>query len=176
MSDTAWTITLLYAIATIIAVALLLVVFRSTRVGFRVKVASRDTLEKRESYWGVIAVSLLVITLGATIFAIPYGSDQSTADAKQRMTIVGQQFAWTVKPARVKAGVKTTIELGVKDVNHAVGIYDPDDTLIKQVNIVPGVSQPIEMTFEEPGRYTIRCLEFCGVDHHLMENTLEVVR
>ena len=176
MTDTAWVITILYSVASIIAVALLLVIFRSTRVGFRVRAASRDDLERRESYWGVIAVSLLVITLGGTIFAIPYGSDQDVAGASQKVKIVGRQFAWTITPPRVKAGVATAIELGAADVNHAMGIYDPDGVMIKQVNVVPGVAQPVVVTFEKPGRYKIRCLEFCGVDHHLMENTLEVTR
>ena len=176
MSDAAWTITILYSVVSIIAVSLMLVVYRSTRVGFRVRAATRDTLEKRETTWGFIVIGLLVVTLGGTIFAIPYGSDQSTGGTRQRLSITGRQFAWTIKPSRVKAGVKTAIEVGAVDVNHALGIYDPDDVLIKQVNVVPGVSQPIVMTFDRPGRYTIRCLEFCGVDHHLMENALEVVR
>lgn len=176
MTDTAWVITILYSVATIIAVSLLLVVYRSTRVGFSVRAASRDDLERREGYWGVISVSLLVITLGGTIFAIPYSSDQDVAGAKQKVKIVGRQFAWTITPPRVKAGVPTAFELGAADVNHAIGIYDPDDVLVKQVNVAPGVTQPFKFTFEEPGRYKIRCLEFCGVDHHLMENTLEVTR
>ena len=176
MTDTAWLITILYSSATIIAVTVLLVVFRSTRVGFRVRSATRDQLERRESLWGVAVVSLLVITLGGTIFAIPYGEDKSTAKAAQTLKIVGRQFAWTVQPPRVRAGVETRVELSVTDVSHAIGIYDPDDTLVKQVNVLPGVTQPFRITFEKPGRYTIRCLEFCGVDHHLMENPLEVTR
>jgi cytochrome c oxidase subunit 2 len=176
VTDTAWVITILYTVASIIAVALLLVVYRSTRVGFRVRAASRDDLERRETSWGVIAVSLLVITLGGTIFAIPYGSDQNVAGANQKLKIVGQQFAWTISPPRVKAGVPTAIELGAADVNHAIGIYDPDDVLVKQVNVLPGVTQTIVLTFKEVGVYKLRCLEFCGVDHHLMENDLEVTR
>jgi cytochrome c oxidase subunit II len=176
MTDAAWTITVLYTVVSIIAVALMLVVYRSTRVGFRVRVATRDQLERRESYWGVIVIALLVVTLGGTIFAIPYGSDQSRAGARQHLSITGRQFAWTIRPTRVKVGVETAIELGAVDVNHAMGIFDPDNRLIKQVNVVPGVSQPVTVTFDRPGRYTIRCMEFCGVDHHLMENTLEVVR
>jgi cytochrome c oxidase subunit 2 len=176
VTDTAWLITLLYSVATIVAVAVLLVVYRSTRVGFRVRAATRGQLERREGYWGMVVISLLVVTLGATIFAIPYGSDQDARGAAQKITIIGRQFAWTVQPPRVRAGVRTAVELGAADVNHAIGIYDPDEVLIKQVNVVPGVTQPFTITFEKPGRYRIRCLEFCGVDHHLMENALEVTR
>jgi cytochrome c oxidase subunit 2 len=57
-----------------------------------------------------------------------------------------------------------------------MGIYNPDGTLIKQVNVLPGVTQKIVLTFHKVGTYKLRCLEFCGVDHHLMENDLEVTR
>ena len=68
MTDTAWGITIGYTLVSIIGIAAALIVFRSTRVGFRVEVANRETLEKRESYWGIAVVTFLVIVLGGTIF------------------------------------------------------------------------------------------------------------
>lgn len=176
MTDTAWGITIGYTLVSIIGIAAALIVFRSTRVGFRVEVANRETLEKRESYWGIAVVTFLVIVLGGTIFQLPYWKDKSDEKTPQRIEIVGRQFAWTVNPPRVRAGLKTRIELRAADVNHAMGIYNPDGTLIKQVNVLPGVTQQIVLTFRKVGTYKLRCLEFCGVDHHLMENDLEVTR
>jgi cytochrome c oxidase subunit II len=174
MTDTAWGITIGYSAVTIIGVAVALIVLRSTRVGFRVNVASRETLEKREGYWGVAVVTFLVAVIGGTIFQIPYWSDNSSAKTPQSIEITGRQFAWTLDPPRVKAGLETRIEVRAVDVNHAIGIYDPGGTLIKQVNVLPGVVQTIVLTFDRAGVYKVRCLEFCGVDHHLMENDLEV--
>ncbi|MDQ5839610.1 MAG: hypothetical protein M3537_00320 [Chloroflexota bacterium] len=174
MSSTAWVITIAYTVLTIIGVAVALVVFRSTRVGFRVRTASRQSLERRESYWGIAVVAFLVVVLGGTVFQIPYWSDNSDEPTPQHISIVGRQFAWTVDPPRVRAGLRTRVEVRAADVNHAVGIYDPDDTLVKQVNALPGVTQSFVLTFEKRGTYTLRCMEFCGVDHHLMENGLEV--
>jgi cytochrome c oxidase subunit II len=176
MSTTAWVITITYASATIIGVAIALIVFRSTRVGFRVRTASRASLERREGYWGIAVVAFLVAVLGGTIFQVPYWSDNSDKSAAQRIEITGRQFAWSVNPPRVKAGVRTKVELHAADVNHALGVYDPDDTLVKQVNVLPGVTQTFFITFKKSGTYKLRCLEFCGVDHHLMENDLEVTR
>lgn len=176
MTDTAWGITIGYSIASIIGIAVALIVFRSTRVGFRVDVASREKLEKREGYWGVAVVTFLVVLLGGTIFQLPYWSDKSSEKTPQNVEIVGRQFAWTIDPPRVKAGLKTRIELRADDVNHAMGIYTPHGTLVKQVNVLPGVTQTIVVTFDEIGVYKMRCMEFCGVDHHLMANDLEVTR
>jgi cytochrome c oxidase subunit 2 len=176
VSNTAWVITIAYSIASIIGVAIALIVFRSTRVGFRVRTASRASLERREGYWGIAVVAFLVVVLGSTIFEIPYWKDNSNDKTAQTIEITARQFAWTVNPPRVKAGVKTRIELHAADVNHALGVYDPDDTLIKQVNVLPGVTQTFVITFKKAGTYKLRCLEFCGVDHHLMENDLQVTR
>jgi cytochrome c oxidase subunit II len=30
-------------------------------------------------------------------------------------------------------------------------------------------------TFREPGKYKVRCLEYCGVAHHAMKDELVVV-
>ena len=85
MSSTAWVITIGYAVLTIIGVAAALVIFRSTRVGFRVRIVPRETLERRESLWGVAVVAFLVVVLGGTIFQIPYWDDNSDAKTPQSM-------------------------------------------------------------------------------------------
>ena len=175
MTDTAWVITVVYTLLSVIGIAIGLIVFRSTRVGFRVRTPRRATLERRESIWGLIVIAFLVVLLAGTIFQIPY-KDESAANAPQKLSIVGRQFAWTVDPPRVRAGVLTQVVARAVDVNHAVGIYDPDDRLIKQVNVLPGVQQKFTITFDKPGTYRLLCLEFCGLDHHLMANDLVVTR
>ena len=176
MSSTAWVITIGYAVLSIVAVAAFLIIFRSTRVGFRVRIAPREALERRESLWGVAVISFLIVVLGGTIFQIPYWEDNGDAKTPQRISIIGRQFAWTIDPPRVRTDLKTRVEVRSADVNHALGVYDPDDVLVKQVNVLPGVTQDFVITFKKVGVYKLRCLEFCGVDHHLMSNDLEVTR
>jgi cytochrome c oxidase subunit 2 len=175
MTTTGWVIAISYSALVLIGVTVGLIIFRSTRVGFHVRTASRETLQRRESTWGIVVVVFLVVVLGATIVSVPYFSDAKEG-AKQDLHITGRQFAWTIDPPRLRAGVRTRVEVDVVDVNHAIGIYDPDGTLVKQVNVLPGVTQELGMTFEDPGEYQVRCMEYCGVDHHLMENTLTVTR
>lgn len=174
MSNTAWVITIGYSVLTIIGVAAALIVFRSTRVGFHTETAGRKTLERRESLWGIASVTFLVIVLGGTVVQIPYWSDNSDAKVPQTVKIVGRQFAWTVSPLKLRAHLKTRFVVTATDVNHGLGVYDPDDVLIKQVNVLPGVEQKFIITFDKAGTYELRCMEFCGVDHHLMQNTIEV--
>jgi cytochrome c oxidase subunit 2 len=173
MTNTAWVILIGYSALVILGVSAALIIFRSTRVGFRVRVAGRETLERREGYWGIAVVTFLVVVLAGTIFSVPYWSGDES-EAAQKVEITGRQFAFTIDPPQIKAGVPTEIDLHAADVNHAVGFYNPDGTLIKQVNVLPGVTQTLTMTFNQPGTYTLRCLEFCGIDHHLMNNQLQV--
>jgi cytochrome c oxidase subunit 2 len=61
-----------------------------------------------------------------------------------------------------------------QDVNHGLAIYAPDGRLLTQVQAMPGYTNRLLYRFAEPGSYTIRCLEYCGVFHHIMLATLTV--
>lgn len=174
MTATGWVITISYSVLVIVGVAIALIIFRSTRVGFHVRTVDRATVERREGLWGLAVLTFLTVLMAGTIFSVPYWDTGGPDD--QQLDITGRQFAFTVDPPRVQVGVPTTVQLHSDDVNHAVGLYDPEDTLIKQVNVLPGVTQSFRITFDEPGTYDLRCLEFCGIDHHLMANELEVTR
>lgn len=175
MTNTGWVITIGYSVLVIVGVGVALIVFRSTRVGFHAEQAGSDVLEKREAKWGMMAATFLIALLALTIFEIPYARDTG-ARAAQRLQITGRQYAWTVNPPRIRAGVPTAVDVHAADVSHAVGLYDPAGRLIKQVNVLPGVTQRFVITLRRPGSYPVRCLEFCGVDHHLMRTVLEVTR
>ena len=137
MTSTGWTITGIYTGVTLIGVVIVLYVFRSTRVGFRVKVVTREKLEKREGLWGIAVVCFMVALLAGTIFSVPYWTSDA-AEADQVVDVTGRQFAWTIDPPQVKAGVETEFDLHSVDVSHAFGLYDPSGRLIKQVNVLPG--------------------------------------
>ncbi len=65
-------------------------------------------------------------------------------------------------------------EVTSADVNHDFGIYDPHGEIVGQVQAMPGFTNVLVMRFDQPGSYTIRCLELCGQYHHLMVRGFEV--
>lgn len=174
MSTTAWVITIGYAALTLVGVTIILIVYRSTRVGFHTRTAGRHTLERRESYWGVAVIAFLVIVLSGTIVQIPYWGDNSSKDVGQTVRVTGRQFAWTIVPSTIRAHVRTRFVSKATDVSHGLGLYDPDDVLIKQIQVLPDRDTQFIITLKKKGTYEIRCLEYCGVDHHLMQNQMEV--
>ena len=135
--------------------------------------ADAHRLAERETTWLVIVLAVLTALLAATIFFVPYG--ESAGDGNARVVaVVARQFGWQIRPARVPAGQPVEFRLTSMDVNHGFGVYDPDDRLIAQVQVMPGRTQRLVHTFDEPGIYRILCLEFCGFAHHGMVGQIEV--
>jgi cytochrome c oxidase subunit 2 len=168
MPRTAVVIAVLFAIATVVACALGYAVWRSTRHAAPV---DERKLAETERTWLVIVVGILLAILFGTIFATPYGNARPGA---QVVNVTAQQFAWTFDRQIVQAGKSVEFRLTSRDVNHGFGVYDAHHNLVFQVQVVPGKTQLYRHTFTKPGRYFVLCLEFCGVDHHLMTAGFEV--
>ena len=60
------------------------------------------------------------------------------------------------------------------DVNHGFSLYAPDGHLVAQTQAMPGYVNRLRVTFDQPGTYTVLCLEFCGMSHHRMRGVVEV--
>lgn len=169
VNPTALFITIAYGVVTILAVAFILFVWRSTHRSDRAQGDDTDTqrLEHGEKKWFVVAIALLGVLLVATLPFIPYG-DTAAADGQQTVDVEGRQFAWIVNPTEVRAGVPTRFTVTASDVNHGFAVYNDDNVMLFQIQAVPDHPSNIVYTFKEPGVYQIVCIEFCGLDHHNM--------
>ena len=177
MSQTAVVITVAYLIVVAIGAALSLAVWASTRGagdGGSVEVWGR-----REKAWLVIVVAALFVLLMATIFYVPYG--ESAGPGRQLVRVIGVQYAWAIDPTEVSVGRPVEFRLESRDTNgepavsHGFGVYNPGGALLTQAQVVPGRTQKLVWTFDEPGLYSVRCLEYCGAGHHEMNASFEVV-
>ncbi len=124
-------------------------------------------------WWFWILLVVLVVAFGVSLPFFPYGSAQAAGEATH-ITVVARQYSFDNLPASVPLGVPVVFEVTSADVNHGFAIYDPNDQLIAQVQAMPDYVNPLPMTFREPGHYTVRCLEYCGLAHHLMQAGFEV--
>jgi cytochrome c oxidase subunit II len=166
---TALIIALSYLGATVLVTLVAVAVATSTRSRGAVDL---EKLREREKTWFVIAVALLTALLFATIFFTPYGKGAGKPGAQQ-LSVRGVQFAWLAR-GRVRAGRPVQFNLTSGDVNHNLGVYTLGWKLLFQVQVVPGRVQHYVYTFDRPGTYRLVCLEFCGLDHHLMNTTIRV--
>jgi cytochrome c oxidase subunit 2 len=171
MTTTGAIIAVAYAIAVLFGLAVSFVVWRSTRRRGAGD-AALERYSRREGVWLVIVLAGLFALLLATIFYTPYG--ESAGPGKQVVRVTAVQFAWAVLPGELKAGVPVEFVVETRDVTHGFGVYDEDDVLLFQVQVIPDEVQTVVHTFDEPGTYEVLCLEYCGKDHHKMATTFEV--
>lgn len=169
MGTTATIIAIAYLVVVVISIAIAVYVVRTTRT--RAKSADTEKLARAEKGWLGIVIVLLVALLFGTIFFIPYFNDPAD---RQVVEVEAVQFGWKVPPTTIVAGTPVEFALTSPDVNHGFGIYDENHVLLFQVQVIPGHEQRGVYTFEKPGTYSILCLEFCGVGHHLMKGQLTV--
>lgn len=115
--------------------------------------------------WLAFLCGLGVVAVGASAFLLPYARGDA---AGTRVKVTGGQFYWTIDPAVLPAHREVRFDVTSVDVNHGFGIYDPKGRLIGSVQAMPGYTNKLDLTFDMPGVYMIRCFEFCGLNHHLM--------
>ena len=60
------------------------------------------------------------------------------------------------------------------DVNHGFAIYNKAGQLIAQTQAMPGYVNKLRWKFNEPGAYSILCLEYCGMAHQIMRSSFTV--
>ena len=167
-------LTIAYSLLVLASGVGLALLVRSTAAKRRAE-PDHDRLARGENRWGVVVVALLVTMLAATIWSLPYDDTADAGADAQVVAVRGQQFGWSIRPSQVRAGVPVTFRVSSKDVQHGFGVYE-GTKLIGQVQ-VPAAGEPVQeytMTFERPGTYEILCLEFCGVQHHMMRGRLRV--
>lgn len=92
----------------------------------------------------------------------------------KRFHINSMQWAWELEPEQLVAGDEIEFLVTSKDVNHGFGLYDPNGTLVAQVQAMPGFENRVRYRLVTPGTYQILCMEYCGLAHHRMVTSIEV--
>jgi cytochrome c oxidase subunit 2 len=148
-----------------------------------VAVKSRDDIpyERVQSsgYWlrkrwlAVLSV-VIVCGVGMSLFDLPYSGGAATGRTVVKVT--GGQFFWSLVPDRVTVGTRVRFDVTAVDVNHGFGLYDPQGRLLGSVQAMPGYHNKLDLTLDHAGRYVIRCMEFCGLNHAAMESFFTVAQ
>jgi len=139
------------------------------------------TAVKRRMYriravWFVVLAGVLGIAAAVTLPAMPYGPTHGGADGPAvTVNARGYQWYWELDREEVPVGEEVAFRVTAGDVNHGFGIYDEDDRMIAQTQAMPGHVNVLRHTFSEAGTYTVLCLEYCGIAHHVMAARFDAV-
>ena len=178
---------LLFLVSAAIIATVFIVAARSTGQGGTVDYARANRLR------GVFFLSLMVILaifLALTLPRLPYPVEAAVPE--QIVNVVSRQFAFSLTEGpgpesletwdrdyspdvEVQAGALVEFRVGTLDVNHGFGIYTPGGRVLAQTQAMPGYVNRLRVRFDEPGTYTVMCLEYCGLTHHAMRGVIEVV-
>jgi cytochrome c oxidase subunit 2 len=172
MNHTAFLIAVGYSALVLLSLVVFFVIFRSTRAHHRPPI-DETKMTRRETYWFWIVGVGLVALLALTIFDTPWRA--AAEPNRQIVNVTGQQFGWAISQRTLQASRQIEFRLRSKDVNHGFAVYDPQGRFVAQAQVIPDNVVLLRITLTKPGVYTVRCLEYCGVDHHLMVANFRVV-
>ncbi|WP_018175159.1 MULTISPECIES: hypothetical protein [unclassified Thioalkalivibrio] len=135
------------------------------------ELAARSYRLRDWSFWVLLAVVTPVFLYTLTL--MPYAAD-AEAEGVQTVNVTGHMWRWELSQDEFRVGEPVQFRVTSQDVNHGFAIYDEDMTLLTQTQAMPGYTNILEYTFEQPGTYQVLCLEYCGVAHHAMVAELTV--
>lgn len=124
----------------------------------------------------VIFSIILAVAVVGFLHAYPYAGFRARALGAPADTVqvMAMQWGWTVTPNAAPHGVPIEFVVRSKDVNHDFAVYDAGGRLVAQVQAMPGYANRLIYRFDTSGTYTVRCLEYCGIFHHIMLTTFTV--
>ncbi len=151
-----------------------------SRVGISPGLAGQDDSYKRAEWLWLGFVSLIFV--GVNIASIGYMPTVATAEAKAsgknltEVTFTAESWSFVISEADIQVGKPVKFSGKSTDTVHGFALYHPSGDVLFTMMLMPGLTNPTSLihTFTEPGVYTVRCLEYCGLQHHEMRDEIVV--
>lgn len=135
-------------------------------------------ISRIEGLWIAVVLALFV---GVNVMSIKYMPTFSTAYAAttdaniQDVEVTAQSWAYQISEREYEVGRPVRFTVKSVDTVHGFGVYHPDGRILFTMMLIPGMEKSsLIHTFTEPGKYKVRCLEYCGIAHHVMQDELIV--
>lgn len=126
----------------------------------------------------VAGVSLHIITYNT----IPWASmDINRADIKAEkvfdIKVANHEFKLPAEKLIIKVGEKALFKVISEDLTYGFGLFRQDNSMLFQMQVVPGHMNDILWQFDKPGVYSIRSTEYSGPKgaQMIIKDAVEVV-
>ncbi|WP_138416235.1 cytochrome C oxidase subunit II [Aquibacillus sediminis] len=167
----AWVITLLLS-AFVIFIFLFVLMKSGRRVEYS-KVQAKGYFLR--SIWLVILLVGFSTASYYTLKDLPFERAEGKG-APLDVYVEAVQFGFEVSEEKLQVGDYVAFHVTSSDVNHGFGLYDENMNIVAQTQAMPEYTNTVYYQFEKPGTYTILCLEYCGVAHHVMSKEITVTK
>ena len=171
--DAAVKLLLTFMLLAVVAMAVFAAVAWSTRLPEQAQAEVQHRGYVIRGKWFLGLTLFLLAAFVATIPFFPYLAAAAALRPALKVPVIAQQFVFLM-PDQFPLNRRILFEVTSRDVNHGFGIYNPEGQLIAQTQAMPDYVNYLAVTFHQPGHYTVRCLEFCGVGHAVMEKDFTV--
>ncbi len=139
------------------------------------------TMSRIEGIW---LTAVFVIFVGVNLGSLKYMPTIKAAHAAasnqplHEVDVSATSWAFDISNRQIEAGSTVRFSGRSKDTMHGFAVYHPDGRMLFTMMLMPGLKNPTTLvhTFKEPGKYKVRCLEYCGIAHHAMQDELIIAK
>jgi cytochrome c oxidase subunit 2 len=172
MQLTAWYMTL---IGVVLLIGVFYFVISNSKTREEYSAFNERWYRVRDKWFIFLAILGVLVTLVTLMpFPLPSQAEDYSSEGDQVVDVSGHQWYWSMSTDTVVAGKPVVFRVTGADVNHGFGVYNENLELVTQVQAMPGYTNKLVYTFDQPGKYRILCLEYCGLAHHAMMGELNV--
>ena len=163
------------------AAMLAYVIYRKSVFDSRPSTTPVKTLSRLEGIWlTVVFVVFVGVNLGSLKYMPYIAAANAATNGKpmQEIDLTAKSWSYEISNRQIEAGSPVRFSGRSADTQHGFAVYHPDGRLLFTMLLMNGMSKPTTVvhTFKQPGTYKVRCLEYCGVAHHAMQDELIVVK
>lgn len=153
---------------------------------FGYKVTKQGNEYKAPTKLFYVFVSILVVA-GVSLHIITYNTipwspmDMNRAEIKADkvfdISVGNHEFKLPAEKLIIKVGEKALFKVVSEDLTYGFGLFRQDNSMVFQMQVVPGHMNDILWQFNKPGVYSIRSTEYSGPKgaQMIVENAVEVL-
>lgn len=125
----------------------------------------------------VLGVSLHIVTYNTIPWAaMDINRNDIKPDKVFNITIENHQFVLPSEKLHIQVGDKALFDVTTLDLTYGFGLFRADNSMLFQMQVVPGHRNDILWQFDKPGVYSIRSTEYSGPKgaQMILEDVVEV--
>lgn len=137
-------------------------------------------MEKAEKRWLYFLIAIFVIVNVVTLSSlIPWQTWQiwQNPTPSQVVEVTYDNYVITMDaPVQIKANEFIQFDATSADVTYGFGVFRKDNSMVFQMQVLPGRTNTIIWKFDEAGMYDVRSTEYSGPKHSdmVVRDALEV--
>lgn len=114
-------------------------------------------------FLAILGVSLHIVTFNTIPWApMDLNRAEITPDKVFNIQVGNHQFTLPESQLLVNCNEKVLFDVTSNDLTYGFGLFRPDNTMVFQMQVVPGHRNDILWQFDQAGVYTIRSTEYSG--------------